>query len=152
MVMDYFCNTYCFTIKVCKGNSLKKILFLSHNYPENEEDLRGSFFVPIIEELLRRGFEINVVCPKWKGKEQLCLEQGRHGEKIHRFGTELSSFTDLNLINPRDLWHFFLLFRNLNHVASMVVKRAKEIPKEHRVLFWHHCLKHIYGYLVHTRL
>ena len=29
----------------------------------------------------------------------------------------------------------------------MVIKRLQEVPKYHRVLFWHHALQHLYRYL-----
>jgi hypothetical protein len=37
-------------------------------------------------------------------------------------------------------------------VTTLVLERAKQIPRHHRILFWHHCLKHIFGYLVFTKL
>ena len=43
-------------------------------------------------------------------------------------------------------------YRNFGNVMCMAVERAKQIPEHHRILFWHHCMKHIFGYLVHKRL
>jgi hypothetical protein len=32
------------------------------------------------------------------------------------------------------------------------VDRVKQIPKHQRILYWHHCLKYITGYLVFNPL
>ena len=32
------------------------------------------------------------------------------------------------------------------------MERIKEIPAEHRVLFWHHCLQHVYRYMMLERI
>ena len=36
---------------------------------------------------------------------------------------------------------------NFNEVVRLVVERAQQIPLQHRVLFWHHCLQHAYRYM-----
>jgi hypothetical protein len=53
------------------------------------------------------------------------------------------------LIHANFLVHYF---RNFSNVIRLVVERAQEIPKIHRILFWRHCLFHIFGYLVQTPL
>ncbi len=47
-------------------------------------------------------------------------------------------------INPNRLATGKANFRN---VVKMTVLRAREIPRVNRVLFWRHCLIHIYRYL-----
>ena len=34
----------------------------------------------------------------------------------------------------------------------MVLRRLNDIPKQHRILYWRHCLQHMFGYLVFTPL
>jgi hypothetical protein len=46
----------------------------------------------------------------------------------------------------------FSLYRNFDEVARLVVERAQQIPLQHRLLFWHHCLKEAYGYMIFQRL
>ena len=47
-------------------------------------------------------------------------------------------------INPR---HVATGKTHFNEVVRMVVERAQQIPLQHRVLFWHHCLQHAYRYM-----
>ncbi len=47
-------------------------------------------------------------------------------------------------INPNRLATGKSNFRN---VVKLTVLRAREIPRVNRVIFWHHCLIHIYRYL-----
>ena len=44
------------------------------------------------------------------------------------------------------------LFSHFQNVIEMVIERMKEIPKHHRVLFWHHSLQHAYKYLSFQKL
>ena len=36
---------------------------------------------------------------------------------------------------------------HFNDVARLVVNRCRQIPKQHLILNWHHCLKYVYEYL-----
>ena len=36
---------------------------------------------------------------------------------------------------------------NFNEVVRLVVKRAQQIPLQQRILYWRHCLLHLYRYL-----
>ena len=47
-------------------------------------------------------------------------------------------------INPR---HVKTGKTHFNEVVRLVVERAQQIPLQHRVLFWRHCLQHVYRYL-----
>ncbi len=42
--------------------------------------------------------------------------------------------------------------RNFGNILKLVVKRIQEMPVHHRPLWWHHCLQHLFGYLVFARL
>lgn len=47
-------------------------------------------------------------------------------------------------INPR---HVKTGKQHFQQLAGLAVQRAREIPKAHRLLFWHHCLLEAYRYL-----
>ena len=61
--------------------------------------------------------------------------------RVFEFATALTS-----------LLPFLKIYSNFDEIARLVVKRAKEIPLHHRLLFWHHILKHAYGYLAYERI
>ena len=46
----------------------------------------------------------------------------------------------------------FFSYSNFDNIIDMVVKRAKKIPLGVRILFWHRCISHMFGYTVHTPL
>ena len=70
---------------------------------------------------------------------------GPHSYAASPIETWFSHFKRGNL-NPEDLATGKTNFQN---VVQIAVEKAKSIPVSHRILYWHNCLKHLYGYLLH---
>ena len=41
---------------------------------------------------------------------------------------------------------------HFDNVVQLVVKRCQEIPKDHLILHWHHCMLYVFRYLSFYRL
>ena len=46
----------------------------------------------------------------------------------------------------------FFICSHFENVIRLVVERARQIPRHHLVLFWHHAMEHLFSYLLHTKL
>ena len=49
----------------------RKILFISHCFPMNNDDMRGIFFSNIIKKIIQSGAEVGVLSPIWDGVSKL---------------------------------------------------------------------------------
>ena len=73
---------------------------------------------------------------------------GPHSYAASPIETWFANWKRTNL-NPGDLPTGKTNFAN---VVQLAVERALQIPRHQRVLYWHHCLKNLFGYLVHESL
>lgn len=101
-----------------------KLLFLTHNYPLFEGDIRGRFFQPLIEGLLKNGIEVVVSTPLWEYE----LESGTEvldsiaGEKIVRFSWEGARLQSLSPWRIKDLINFFGFYRAWSGSVEKTIK------------------------------
>ena len=80
---------------------MKKILLITHCYPQNTSDMRGSFLVPIVKYLRDFDIETVVVTPSWsKTKSKIQSRVGWLGEEIVEFSWGGVRFEALSIWNP----------------------------------------------------
>ncbi|MDT8317454.1 MAG: glycosyltransferase [bacterium] len=85
-----------------------KLLFLTHNYPLYEGDIRGRFFQPLIEGLLKNGIEVVVSTPFWESEYDSGTEvlESIADERVVRFLWEGARLQALSPWRIKDLVNF----------------------------------------------
>ena len=97
---------------------MKRILLVTHCYPQDLGDMRGSFLIPTVQRLQDLGVEPVVVTPNWSGVGgEIQTRRGRLGEKIVEFSWRGVRFEALAIWNP---FHMLSLFLFLLRWASAV--------------------------------
>lgn len=111
--------------------SKKKILIITHNYPEGRLDRQnaGTFVQDFACELVRKNNTVHVFCPGEKDGREII-----HGVIIHRFGWRKDKkLGQLKLWNPFDIVCFFLFFIR---GTKGVIKLGKKILPDHALAMW----------------
>jgi glycosyltransferase involved in cell wall biosynthesis len=87
---------------------MTRLLFITHCYPQAIDDIRGSFFLPLIQKMLEEGIEVEVLTPMWGGQGgALSRDKGFYGEVVWRFPWSGDRLAGLSLKDPRSLFIFF---------------------------------------------
>lgn len=109
---------------------------------------------------------LNLEDPDWRSNTVLILD----GASYHQADSSKDLINKLQISvlmlgpysytsSPCELWFAALKKADLNprhvktgkmhfqNVIDMVVNRCNEIPRHHIILFWHHCMAHVYRYL-----
>lgn len=111
--------------------SKKKILVITHNYPEGMLDRKnaGIFVHDFACELVRKNNIVHVFCPGEEDKEEKV-----NGVVIHWFGWKKDKkLGQLKLWNPLDVIYFVLFF--IKGITG-IVKLGKKILPDHALAMW----------------
>lgn len=102
-----------------------KLLFLTHNYPLYEGDIRGKFFKPLIEGLHENGIEVVVSTPFWESELGSRTEVigSFAGERIERFSWEGARLQSLSPWRIKDLLNFLGFCRAWSRSIGEVIKK-----------------------------
>lgn len=114
----------------------KRLVFLSHGYPEGPNDIRGRFFPPLIERLVKAGVAVDVIAPATRFDPHCFTYPGAAGETIHRCPLP-ADFDKLSMKRGADIlviarfimnWHATLRRTARNHGPWDVALAAWGIP------------------------
>jgi glycosyltransferase involved in cell wall biosynthesis len=96
---------------------MKRLLFLSHNYPLSKNDMHGSFFIPLIRQLILNGISVDVVTPLWNSKDnKVVTYKGSVGENIILFPWSGERLGGVSLLNPKSFILFYVFLRQWKKV------------------------------------
>ncbi len=92
-----------------------RLLLLTHCYPSNSSDIRGSFFLELISSLRSRGIEVQILTPSWSDENEVNYRVDSSGAKIITFpwtGRYLGEMAFLNPFNWIQIMNFFFRWKH----------------------------------------
>ncbi len=77
-----------------------RLLLLTHCYPSNSSDIRGSFFLELVSSLRSHGVEIQILTPSWNDENEMNYRVNSNGAQIITFPWSGRYLGEIALLNP----------------------------------------------------